>query len=36
VFNIDRELYRLVGADATAVNAPGAVTVVRSLIRGGS
>lgn len=32
VFNFDRELYHMVGADATAVNAPGAVAVVRSLL----
>jgi methylmalonyl-CoA mutase cobalamin-binding domain/chain len=32
VFNFDDQLYKTVGADATARNAPGAVTVIRALL----
>ncbi len=32
-FNFDKELYRTLGADATAVNASDAVTVIRQLLK---
>jgi 5-methyltetrahydrofolate--homocysteine methyltransferase len=33
VFNFDDQLYKVVGADATARNAPGAVAAVRSMLK---